>query len=380
MAIISGLGMGSRVAILYSSRNSFWLCLIVGIGFLVRRVAILYSSRNSFWLSNWWWLHIACFVCRNPLFIKEFFLTRARGESGEYEAPIVAILYSSRNSFWRCSLIERMREDDLDQVAILYSSRNSFWRSQTHRHGPRLSLRRNPLFIKEFFLTMERMNSSLAAKWQKKSQSFIHQGILSDIGERQPYRTARDIIVAILYSSRNSFWRAWDIQWWVNRPRLHFVAILYSSRNSFWRDVFVIDWHAQLMLSSQSFIHQGILSDIDDCPARWSCPGEVAILYSSRNSFWPIKGSMGNPVASSRNPLFIKEFFLTMAEVGKRDHVWAAGGRNPLFIKEFFLTKGIHAARRCPRALSQSFIHQGILSDPAPLQPFCCNGLPDHFL
>jgi len=30
---------------------------------------------------------------------------------------------------------------------------------------------------------------------------------------------------------------------------------------------------------------------------------------------------MGNPVASSRNPLFIKEFFLTMAEVGKRDHV-----------------------------------------------------------
>jgi hypothetical protein len=41
-------------------------------------------------------------LSRNPLFIKEFFLTlRKRGRSWSWRPFRVAILYSSRNSFWQ---------------------------------------------------------------------------------------------------------------------------------------------------------------------------------------------------------------------------------------------------------------------------------------
>ena len=134
---------------------------------------------------------------------------------------------------------------------------------------------------------------------------------------------------------------------------------------------------------SQSFIHQGFSSD---SPSRAGC---------SRMSI-------------SRNPLFIKEFFLTKlppvwvttrifsqsqsfihqgfsSDLRPPSSCWAwrcHERRNPLFIKAFLLSTAVFTFTNTAASTwsSQSFIHQGFSSDPAPLQHKGYKGLPDHFL
>jgi hypothetical protein len=67
-----------------------------------------------------------------------------------------------------------------------------------------IAMGRNPLFIKEFFLTHLSPHMQHIAS---PSQSFIHQGILSDALVILELLVVwqGELAVAILYSSRNSF-------------------------------------------------------------------------------------------------------------------------------------------------------------------------------
>ena len=142
---------------------------------------------------------------------------------------LVAILYSSRNNF-RPILDTSGGGRSSQKVAILYSSRNNF-RPCDAGPGGAFHFRRNPLFIKEQFQTMPAGQIIIDTN-HKMSQSFIHQGTISDPDVVQKLLEQKRALVAILYSSRNNFRR--DIRakdWYIYIHTL--VAILYSSRNNF---------------------------------------------------------------------------------------------------------------------------------------------------
>ena len=201
----------------------------------------------------------------------------------------------------------------LKDVAILFSSRQCFRRDNLpSRKFLKLTHGRNPFFIKAMFQTS-------VCWWIANELGLVGRNPFFIKAMFQTGFSQRGDILCSIRAGRNPFFikAMFQTKGWrflIGGKSFVLVAILFSSRQCFRQRERRKSSRATNDLASQSFFHQGNVSDLN-CGKeffKYRSTKKVAILFSSRQCFRRfIEQHPYEYWDGCRNPFFIKAMFQT---------------------------------------------------------------------